>query len=161
MRAERQRAELARKRQPGERWPRRAQLWVFFVEGWLHVGWHVYVRYWSTTERRDGGGRLAYLSSRRFGYNDERVEAELFDLVPMAAGEVAGDYLIPPPVWERVNTWCEAFAKAHPKRKTKTDPRRAGLLNGWTDGRSFFLDRAAAEAGVAAREALWAGKEAA
>lgn len=46
-RSKRQAEELERKRRSkGERWPKRAQLWVFRNEGWLYGGWHVYVRYW-------------------------------------------------------------------------------------------------------------------
>jgi len=148
-----------RARQQGERlrqvrrvevsFPRRAQLWVFLNTGWLYSGWHVYVRYWNpVSQMRD---RVEYLG-RRGGYDDERIAAELFDLLPMGAGESAGDYLVPPPVHRRVNAWCQAFAKRYPKRRTKADPRRAGLLNGWTDGRSFFLDRAAALEAVEPRK---------
>lgn len=151
-RARRQRERLGQIRGVKVTFPRRAQLWVFLNSGWLYSGWHVYVRYWNAAcETRD---RVEYLGYRG-GYDDERIAAELFDLLPMGAGESAGDYLMPPPIYQRVNVWCEAFTKRYPKRKTKSDPRKAGLLNGWTDARSFFLDRAAAVQAVAERGAGW------
>ena len=96
---------------------RRGQLWVFFVPGWLYAGWHCYVRalkeYWPVDFRS--------------GPAKEWVMRQ----VPM--GEL--------PLAERFDKWCAAIAKAYPKQRTRTDPRRAGIVNGWCHDGKFYLTR--------------------
>jgi hypothetical protein len=138
-RSKRQAEELQRKRRSrGERWPKRAQLWVFRNEGWLYSGWHVYVRYW--VQPGEWNGPVQYVNT---GYKGRWDESRLRDLMARIPMGVAGDqgWLFPRAFWEVQAEWCEALAKAHPKRKSKEDPRRAGILNGWTDGVSFYLSR--------------------
>lgn len=138
-RSKRQAEELERKRRSrGKQWPKRAQLWVFHNEGWLYGGWHVYVRYW--VEPGKWNGPVQYVHTGYKGSWDPSRLGELKARMPMGVPGNAG-WLFPRPDWEVQAEWCEAFAKAHPKRKTKKDPRRAGILNGWTDGVSFYLTR--------------------
>lgn len=134
-RSKRQAAELERKRRSaGERWPKRAQLWVFYNEGWLHQGWYVYVRYW--TQSRE----VEYVYTGYKGGWDESRLRDLMARIPMGGPGNEG-WLFPRQIWEVQAEWCEALAKAHPKRKGREDRRKAGILNGWTDGVSFYLTR--------------------
>jgi len=136
-RAKRQAEELERKRWVKERWPKRAQLWVFYNAGWLWSGWHIYVRYWETVR---GRGRVEYVHT---GYKGKWESARRRGLMARLPMGTAGDegWLFPRPEWEIQQEWCAAFAKAHPKQPTKEDPRKAGILNGWTDGKDFFVTR--------------------
>lgn len=52
---------------------------------------------------------------------------------------------------EDFDLWMKAFAVTHPKPKTKEDPRVAGRMLGWTDGKSWYASRAQAEKGMEGR----------
>ncbi len=46
------------------------------------------------------------------------------------------------PMEENFEAWMEAFAKKHPRPKTKNDPRKAGTCVGWlSNERRFTLER--------------------
>lgn len=136
-RAEQQRERLARIRQPQEQFPKPAQLWVFYNDSWLYGGWHVYVRYWSALTRN---AEYARGGRHKGGWSDARI-ASLKEKIPLDLPSDREGWLLPPEPWRVAEEWCEAFVAAYPKRKTKEDPRKAGLLNGWTDGCDFFLTR--------------------
>jgi len=128
-RRERQKLILQSIRSQRRDWPRPAQLWAFDNgDQFPFGGWYLYIRY------RDGD-RIGYLSGGG-AKGDVRegsiLATHLRTIIPL---------VLPTEPWSE---WMRAFAKACPKRKAPRDPRPAGILNGWTDGRSFYLTRDAA-----------------
>lgn len=122
-RAAAQREHLAQLLRPSTPVIRPAQVWVFFVPGWLYAGWWCYIRTLrgdvSSGGFKDDVGRNSWLA------------LHLMKIIPLGVLPDAEN-------WEM---WKEAFAKAYPKPPTKNDPRKAGYLNGWTDGRTFQLTK--------------------
>lgn len=107
-------------------WPKPAQLWVFYVPGPFFAGWWVYISHFK-------GGRRETLGVG--GLKGDVTEREVRDLMRLwPCGLLAG-------VATR-EQWCEAFAKQYARKKTRRDPRKAGLLTGWTDGMTFRAQKA-------------------
>lgn len=124
-RAERQREQLKQKLWTDERWRvRPAQVWVFENTSWLYGGWWCYIRTLHDTKW--------YGSTRKGEVREGSALAlELMRLIPCGVL----------PLRENFGEWMRAFAAQHPKPKSKKDPRKAGILNGWTDGNDFFLTK--------------------
>ncbi|HRK15068.1 MAG TPA: hypothetical protein PK490_12300 [Prosthecobacter sp.] len=130
-RTARQAERLAAKLWPAwhvyERRLRPAQVWVFDNEGGadgvLHAGTYCYLRW-----QQDGLACTPAMERRR-GIRAQGSHAalalHLMRVIPLE------DLLLLP---ENFEDWKEAFMKAYPKVRTRNDPRRAGVLSGWSDG---------------------------
>lgn len=118
-RAERQRRTQERIYAPDPHRLRPAHLWTFFNKGWFHGGWFCYIC--PHGEESFSRGYKGYVD----GGSDWALH--LMREVPL---------VLPAP--ENWVAWKQEMARHHPKRRTRNDPRRAGLLAGWTDGRDWW-----------------------
>lgn len=92
-------------------------VWTFFNRQMIpYHGWHCYV----VTRHFDVAVTFR-------GFN-EPLAMSIMQAVPCG--------LLPCP--ENFDLWMESFASKHPRRKRKGDPRKAGSIIGWLEGRCRF-----------------------
>ena len=122
-RRERQAERLEQIRMPAAPEWQPVQVWAFFIPGWLFGGWWCYLR----THKRQISGS----GPKGNVHEDSRLALELMREIPLGVF----------PMPENFEAWMVELARQHPRRKTKRDPRKAGLISGWTDGHRFRLTR--------------------
>jgi hypothetical protein len=94
-------------------------LWAFENPGTLFGGW------WCYLTTRDGSHLGSGPKNNVAPSSD--LALNLMSNIPLG--------IAPHP--HHFDAWMQAFAAAHPKPKTQTDRRTAGLITGWSNGRTF------------------------
>ena len=123
-RRKRQAERLQRIRQVPEPAVVPCYVWTFFNSSFIYHGWYCYV------------------VSRHF---DMSINFRGFrqDLALSIMSEIPLGFF---PIEENFEAWMEAFAKKHPRPKTKDDPRKAGTCVGWlSERRRFSIERPATQ----------------
>jgi hypothetical protein len=122
---EEQREHLARLLEEEEpRWVP-AQVWVFFNKGWLYSGWWCYIR----TAR--GWKRM------------QATKGSVIEGTELALHLMRTIQVWPLSFRQTFDEWCAAVAETFPKKRTKKDPRHAGIVTGWWDNerRMWFWEK--------------------
>lgn len=103
---------------------RPAQVWTFFIPGFIFRGWWCYIRQWDGDDIC-GDGHKGDVSRH------SKLALHLMTIIPLGVLPLA----------ENFEQWMILLANVYPKTKTKKDRRHAGILTGWSDGRWFELSK--------------------
>lgn len=108
---------------------RPAQLWVFDNGDMFPFGgWWCYLRTWKP------GGGVDYIGDggpKGAVTTQGTLWRQLMTSIPMGIFAEASNF----------DAWCAEIARQHPKRPMAGSDRPEGILNGWTNGRIFVLNR--------------------
>ena len=118
-RRQRQAERMERIRQPAKPAVQPCYVWTFFNRQDIPFhGWYCYV----VTRHGDTAVHGKY------GLGEVTLAESIMAAIPLGMLPLADNF----------DSWMEAFARRHPRRKLKGDPRKAGALHGWLKHRKTF-----------------------